>query len=302
MKIMGKAVAAGMLICSLASLVSAAGTSSAQFLKLGAGARAAALGQSFTGIADDVTATYWNPAGLSQIQTPQLSLMQNAWLMDSQYQFAGFGMPTAHGAWGVSVQRVDFGSIDQYTAADVKDGSFEANSLAGGLTLSGKISDRYHWGLTGKFIQESIEEEKASTFAGDFGILFNQDIFTFGLAVQNMGPGLKFVEESYPLPQTIRLGASSKLFEEKVIAVIEASKPNDDDPSIHGGLEFKVLPAFQIRGGYHVTPGNQLDVDGLTNLSGGFGLSLGKMTLDYAFLPFGDLGSAHQVSLLLKFR
>lgn len=56
--------AAGILGMSAAKVhadVSAAGV---LFLKLPPGARAAAMGESFTAVADDATATHWNPAGL----------------------------------------------------------------------------------------------------------------------------------------------------------------------------------------------------------------------------------------------
>src|SRR5438309_778446 len=108
----------------------AAGTSSAQFLKMGAGARAAAMGDAFSGIADDVTATYWNPAGLAQIRSAQVALMQNAGLVDTQYQYLGAAMPVGKSALGLSIYRLDNGSIDRYTASDVKDGSFSAGALA----------------------------------------------------------------------------------------------------------------------------------------------------------------------------
>src|SRR5438445_11477059 len=84
-----------------------AGTSSAQFLKMGAGARAAAMGDAFSAVADDVTATYWNPAGLAQIKTPEMSLMQNSSLIDTQYQYLAGGFPYHGKAIGLSLYRLD---------------------------------------------------------------------------------------------------------------------------------------------------------------------------------------------------
>ncbi len=47
-----------------------AGISTAQFLKIGVGGRASALGDAFVAIANDASALYWNPAGLSQFSGP----------------------------------------------------------------------------------------------------------------------------------------------------------------------------------------------------------------------------------------
>ena len=49
-----------------------AGISTAQFLKIGVGGRAAALGESFVAIANDASALYWNPAGLAQFDKNQV--------------------------------------------------------------------------------------------------------------------------------------------------------------------------------------------------------------------------------------
>ena len=40
------------------------GTTAAQFLKIGAGARAIGMGGTYTGISNDIYAVYWNPAGI----------------------------------------------------------------------------------------------------------------------------------------------------------------------------------------------------------------------------------------------
>src|SRR5688572_13884503 len=81
----------------------AAGTSGAQFLKLGAGARAAAMGDAFCAVSNDVTAAYWNPAGLSQIETPELAVMQNSGLVETQYQYMGLALPRENGTLAASV-------------------------------------------------------------------------------------------------------------------------------------------------------------------------------------------------------
>ena len=82
-----------MLLMSYVTLSNASATSSAQFLKMGAGARAAGMADAFSAVADDVTAGYWNPAGLQQISSPEMSVMQNNSLVETQYQYAGAALP-----------------------------------------------------------------------------------------------------------------------------------------------------------------------------------------------------------------
>jgi len=278
-----------------------AGTSSAQFLKLGAGARAAAMGEAFTAVADDVTAAYWNPAGLTQIKSPEISLMHNDHLVGSQYQYLGAALPVGSNFLGVSLYRLDFGSIDGYTAADVKNGSFDAGSFAGSLSWAKPFGERLNFGVTAKYIQSSIENEKATSFAADLGFLYEIQGYKVGLALQHLGPQMKFVQEEEDLPQTIRGGVSHRYFQEALLLSLDFSKPRDNDMSLHGGLEYNLNPMFSLRSGYKLTPGNNIDVDGVTNVSAGLGINLSKFTFDYAFVPFGDLGDTHRISFLFRF-
>lgn len=289
------------LLANLIAIVEAKNISTAQFLKLGAGARAAALGDAFTAISDDVTAAYWNPAGLTQLKTTEVSLMQNSGLVSTNYQYAGAAFPTGHHTVALSIYRMDYGTIDRYTAGDVRDGSFGANSLAAAFSVGGSFSEELRWGLSAKLIQETIESDKASGLAGDFGFLYRLGRTSFGLTAQNIGTGLTFVKDRSNLPITVRAGASRKFMDDKLQLGLDFSKPNDDNLSLHTGAEYLINPFFTIRGGYQATPGNSISVSGLTGVCGGVGINFRAFSLDYAFTPFGDLGNSQRVSILIRF-
>ena len=71
-------VAAGLLITvALQARPSEAGVI---FLGIGPGARPTGMGDSFVAIADDATATYWNPAGLGFQTGKEATLMHVNWL------------------------------------------------------------------------------------------------------------------------------------------------------------------------------------------------------------------------------
>src|SRR4051794_35397588 len=79
-----------------------------EFLSYGAGARSLAMGAAFVGVADDASATYWNPAGLSQITRKELTLMKATLFADTTYDFYSFVKPSKKGgsAWGVSMTKL----------------------------------------------------------------------------------------------------------------------------------------------------------------------------------------------------
>ncbi len=291
----------GMLLLGCATLAHSAGTSSAQFLKMGAGARAAGMGDAFCSVSDDANATYWNPAGLAQLESAELSMMQNSNIQDTAYQYLTGVMPLQNSTIGAFVQRLDVGTIDQYSASDVKEGSFDAGSMAVGFSMGKKINERLLMGYTAKFIQESIQSESASSFAGDFGLLYKKENSKLGLSIQNVGPGLKMVSASSPLPMTIRVGGSKMFLNNRLLGALDMAKPNDNDTTINLGAEYKVTEMFVLRGGYKATPGNSLDISGITNINGGIGIKLNRFNFDYSVSPFGDLGMAHRISLLVRF-
>lgn len=297
----GRLVVAGLVALVSASSLDAAGTASAQFLKLGAGARAAGMGDAYVAVADDVTGAYWNPAGLAQVETPEVALMHNDWLVDTQYQYVGGALPMKRGVVGASIQRMDYGSIDKYTAADAREGSFDAGSMAANVTFGMPLNNGLLVGGTVKYISETIESESATGFAGDLGVLYRRENTSFGASVSNLGSAMKMVRESYDLPRLLRIGAAHRLMENRLLLSAGVTSPSDNDPAVHAGAEFQLTPMIAFRGGYSATPGNNLDVDGLTGVTAGFGLTLNAFNLDYALVPFGDLGMTHRLSLRIKF-
>jgi long-subunit fatty acid transport protein len=297
MKNMTLIVALSLLSVQIAG---ANGTSGASFLKMGAGARAAAMGESVVSNTNDATATYWNPAGLAQVEEVQISAMQNTHLVDTDYQHVAAVKPLGRLGLGLSLARMNYGSIDRYNNSNVKDGDFQATSLAVGLSLGAKISDDISLGGTLKMIRESIENEGASGVAADMGFLYNVNGYTWGAAIQNVGPALKMVKDADALPMTIRLGGSTRVLDKKMLLSAGVSKANDSDANLQAGVEYGLLPFFTLRGGYKLVSGAS-DLGGLVGVSGGFGVQFNRFNLDYAVTPFGDLGMSHRISLLVRF-
>ncbi len=85
----------GILVLALVGTIYAngPGTTGANFLKIGVGARAAAMGDAFTVIVDDSTSLYWNPAGLAKIEERQLSATYNMWFAGINQGYLGMSFP-----------------------------------------------------------------------------------------------------------------------------------------------------------------------------------------------------------------
>jgi hypothetical protein len=283
-----------------------AGTSAAQFLKLGAGARAAGMGETFAAVSDDSTAVYWNPAGLRQIKRKMFSFMHAVWFEDISYDWTSVAIPFQRGGvLGIGIQYTSYGSLKNTDESGIEHGSFHPNDTAANLAYAVSLGE-LAVGVTGKYISSKIKE-KATAFAGDIGFMYkimNKKI-SLGLVGQNIGSKMKYVDTEDPLPANIKLGAAYRVLrtmENNFLVSCDINAPVDNAPYYNAGIEYsqKVVNVlgFALRAGYST---QSKDVDGLKGLTGGLGLEYRNIVLDYAFAPFGDLGDTHRVSLGVKF-
>ncbi|MCZ6678618.1 MAG: PorV/PorQ family protein [Candidatus Poribacteria bacterium] len=87
-------------------------TTPGAFYFIGSGARARALGNAFVAVADDASAVYWNPAGLTQVESPTVTLMDRITTLDTNYaNIAGVLPFDAIGAFGLNVIFYSVGDI-----------------------------------------------------------------------------------------------------------------------------------------------------------------------------------------------
>ena len=172
-----------------------AGTASANFLKLGVGARTLAMGETGTATADDVNALYWNPANLSLVKQGSLSLMQNAYAESISYQYAAYAHPTPEwGTFGGAFQRLSAGDILQTDEAGRELGDFSPRDLAMSFGWGRSLTEPWHVGASVKFIQSKIINS-ASTFALDMGAAYRKEKLTVGTSLRNIGGRMKFDQE-----------------------------------------------------------------------------------------------------------
>ncbi|MCX5801219.1 MAG: PorV/PorQ family protein [Candidatus Eisenbacteria bacterium] len=269
----------------------AIGEAGAQFLKMGVGARACAMGEAYVAIADDATAIYWNTAGLAEIQSPQITAMQNFWLADMSYQYLGLVCPSRLGSLGISAAYSSSGEIPKYENFQ-REGEYSAYDAAGTIAYARRLMGSASYGVSVKFIQEKIEEESARGFGVDVGLLCAPGILhglKLGVAVNNMGPGIKFIEKADPLPLSVRVGAAYKTG--PLLLAGDLGKPRDNDAYLCVGGELGIRDILALRAGYNSA----------NSYSAGIGLKWRRVSVDYAYVPYEYLGDTHRFSAGVRF-
>jgi hypothetical protein len=271
------------------------GTVGAAFLKLGNGVRAPAMGEAFSAVANDPSAIYWNPAGLAQIESRELSLSYNLWLQNTSFSTLQYVYPLTNGqAVGVSVFYMSYGDIMETTATS-RTGTGRNISPSGTVSTVSYalgVNENLYCGANLKLLSQNIDTYQQSGSAFDLGLLMKDFRgMNLALVVQNLGS-----MGSDTLPQTMKLGLSKGLLDDRLLLAIDLSMPNDNNATVALGGEYKINPRLVIRGGYKA----KAEEGSGGNLGIGLGLSLSGFTVDYAYVPYGDLGSAHRIGITLN--
>jgi hypothetical protein len=292
-------VAAGVALPFAGLFASEAGTSGFVFLRLGNGARAGAMGEAFTAVADDATSIYFNPAGMANADGVILNLTHSEWLMDTRFEQVSVVNEMLGGAVGFNFTGVYYGDMDRYPdyPALAPDGTFSPYDLSCALGYATDVLPNLSAGITAKLIYEKIDFESATGWAVDVGIIHRSMIegLTLAASMLNLGPKAKFVEEKFYPPFQLRGGAAYRYdadwLKGNVILASDAVFPNDGTAKLHVGMEYNYRTLVSVRAGYK----SNYDVQGPTL---GFGVAYRNLKFDYAFMPVEDVfGDVHRFSL-----
>lgn len=277
------------------------GTTSAQFLKLGIGAKNAGMGNAVSGVRNGTDAIYWNPANLNYINRKEISFSHTVWFEDISYEWLAFVLPTSKlGNFGVAVQYVSYGDLDRIDNNRKAEGYFSPVDMAIYLSYANSYK-KFNFGGNLKYIYSKIENA-ASAYALDLAASYDvTDKMCLGAVVSNIGTKMKFNNEEEDLPLLFKVGSSYKILKSWIVA-LDLNFPNDNDFYFNFGTEYNVFSSKKtdilIRAGYD---GRNNDVPGFNWLNLGFGINYLDYIFDYAFVPYGDIGMTHRFSFSIKF-
>ncbi len=268
---------------------------------LGASARADALGDALTGLADDPAALFYNCAGLSQLKAASLSINHNSYLASSFEETLLFGLPAGPlGGFGAALQYVSWGNLDERDANGVSLGSFADSDVAFSAGWGFPLAREFSVGAALHGTQQKIVDSLYTGLSGDLGVLWAPDPgLRWGLTYTGLGTPVA----GFNPAQDLRLGAAV-LWGLGGDVSLKPLLAGDWEPGgvsrVQAGLEGDFGGGCSLRLGYQgALSDNQ--IGGLTGFSAGAGLRLGEFLLDYAFLPYGELGDSNRISVGYEF-
>lgn len=269
------------------------------FLLLGAGPRAMAMGEAFTGLADDVTALSWNAAGLAHLSDPEIFFMHNQWIANLKQEFLAGAVPL----WGgCAAAQAAYLNSDIQLRRDgdglITGSGFNPYSLSAGLAFGLPVGRDFAAGASLNYAREQLDDASYQSAYADLGAMFRPTgaWWSVGAAVQNLGLPVA----GYSLPLTLRVGVAGRFFSDQLNFTADAARTLPGWFRYGVGAEYWYRNLIALRAGYLYRP----EFEGLDRLSGlraGLGFNIQGYQLDYALSPLGDLGLGHRVSFTYFF-
>lgn len=294
------------------------GVTSFQFLKISPDPTIAAMGGAYAAISRGTQSMYGNPAALVMQKGFGTFISQTDYVFDTKHTAVAASWGFDGWALGVFSTSIDYGSIevtDINNLGYLPDGSFNPG-LTGdvlsmsatemGVGVSQRLTDKFSYGLVGKWVAEDFSEIQAELLAWDIGVLYNSGFRTIQLAasLRNFGPQVEYIEQSYPLPQTMNLGISAELLGEDsplllesplhtILVTADLVQPRDYDQQYNVGTEYSLKDLLFVRAGYRIN----YDTEGFNM---GLGFKLRNVALDYGFSSYGaNLPAVHRFGIAL---
>jgi hypothetical protein len=249
---------AGLWLCASAGQVAATPESRAAvlFLLIEPGARAIAMGESYVAIADDATASYFNPAALSGQTKKKINFTHSKWLPgladDLSYEFVAYSQPVE--GWGNIGLNISLLNLGEQTRTDERgniQGTFRSYDVALSAAYGAEIGGNMSAGIALKFIRSNLADQGAgiergsgvgNSFAADIGLLWKlSPSISFGAALRNLGPKIAYIDASQadPLPQHLVIGMAYEIFDTQyhdVLLSVDVYKPLIADGSFISNL------------------------------------------------------------------
>ncbi len=323
-----------LLFISAAKSQTVIGKYAGEFMAIGVGGRPLGMGGAYVAIANDVTAGYYNPAGLAQINYPEVSLMHEERFGSLvNYDYAAVAIPYGKDmSFGLSIMRLGVDGIpdtrnalvDQNTGQIIYDinqpsarldyskiTEFSDQDWAFYLTFAKRQTEKFFYGGNVKFIYESIANYNAYGVGFDVGAWYSPfENFSLGANIQDLTT--TFVTWSTGrnelITPTAKVGSAYQLefLGGKITPAVDldirfenrqyASEFHFGPISFdaHAGFEYNFKNLFMVRAGYN-------DVKQFTI---GAGIKLPKLNIDYSFARFSQsdierLPDTHRISLIL---
>lgn len=299
------------------------GISTAQFLKIGVGARSVGMGESYVAVADDIESLYWNPAGIALFDKNAVFFSHTQWVVDVKMEYAGavyhIDQSNSIGAAITYLHTEDMMETTELQPFGTGR-MFSFGDFLLGLTYARNMTDQFSFGLSVKFMHETIADLTMRAVLFDLGTYYKTGWKStrFAVSVSNFGNDMaptgtsritnlnneqtEITEyQSFAPPTVFRIGIAGELMDRenhRITGSIQLNHPNDNAENVNMGMEYWWKETLAFRSGYKTA---QAEESFSLGVGLHFPITMADFRLDYAYTNFGRLGDVNRLAVQLLF-
>lgn len=298
---------AALALAPLSLAAQGGGAAASAVMQIPAGARAAALSGAYVAASGDADVLFYNPAGLGGMGGAA-SLSYQAHVEETTIGSLAGVVRLGPLSVGLGVAYLDGGEIREVTPAPGGQRGDETGSTVGATESALRLAvgmpllgDRMRLGAAAGFASSDLAGSSYSAPFFDVGAQAALPLplpVSVGVSVRNLGGEMG---EGAPLPTEARVGGSVRMGAAGgiggAVSADFVSGLAEQGSGVVAGVEAGLLPGAGgigavLRAGYETQGG-----DGIAPLHLGAGLSLGAISVDYAFQSFEHFGASHRIGL-----
>jgi hypothetical protein len=279
-------------------------TSGFQFLQIPVSSKYAGMAEAAIAIKElKSDAIFHNPGILGFIEDNHLlSFSYAPYFADIKSYSASYLLRSDFGVFAIGSSVFDYGQFDKTLPGVYQSvGKFSAASYQMSSAYSKRLTDKFAFGIALKYVEEKIDNYKASNILFDGGVLYYTGFNSLRIAaaIQHFGVDAKFINDPFKMPSVLKIGFAYELFgnyesDFRVTVMSEALHPNDADEKVNAALEIGLLKTISLRGGYKFFYDEEtfsLGI-GFCYMTGDF-----PIDIDYSYSDYGRLGGISRLSV-----
>jgi hypothetical protein len=274
------------------------------------------MGATGTAYMDNITATYWNPAGLANIKRFEFAAMYTDMGLDRMHNFAALGTSFKYGYVAISWINAAVMDIPNYDGKNQYLGEFDSQDHNIALSLAlGRSS--FKFGITAKGYMSDIDDDSQKGFGTDVGFIWDiNEYLSLGAMFRDIYSELNDEE----IPTQYNAGIAVYPVHGLTFATDLKLEKHSDDAKVCIGAEYwtgvgKDTEVGSSHSGINLEErtkwedimsdtqaGLRLGVnDG--NFTAGCGIRFKMLEINYAYItpPEDIFEDSHQFSLILRF-
>lgn len=299
-------ITALIILLSVGLIAETSGEYGLQVLKIISGADDAAMAGTGSFYSNSAFRFINSPAAGSINNTQIISFNQNYWIFDTTISSLSYLKSSGKSSFGIGYRFLDYGTLDGATDDGTPLGEFHPMDLILTTGFGYRFTPSHYLALNINGLYEKIDTESATGASIDFGYRYLTPVkgFEIASALKNLGKTTKMTNEELKLPITGEVSfiftEFNKYFGMKNIALSSEIKLlkyiDDDEVKANIGIKALVRNNFNLKLGYKFNHDSE-------SFSTGFGVTLKRINLDYAFVPFNDeIDDVHMLQLSFRFK